>query len=307
MLLTQKNILYRAFGLNIVSEIELPELNIENNNAPIDIEVKLEDLSELWSSSGANSDFIIKNQFVMFKAYDIAIFSIVDGKKISVSPLEGFDEDKVRLWILGTCMGALLLQREIIPLHGSAVVIDGKAYAIVGDSGAGKSTLASAFIKNGYRLLTDDVIAVTLDKKNAPIVTPSYPQQKLWQDSIESFGLECKNYKSIHGRETKFYIPMSSSFYNASVPLAGVIELFKSENDVIEMKEIDSLNRFYTLYSNTFRNFLIRGLGLMQWHFDTCAIMVNQINFFRLQRPISGYNAQQIVDTILPTLLKGSE
>ena len=38
-------------------------------------------------------------------------------------------------------MGALLMQRKILPLHGSAIAIDGKAYAFVGDSGAGKSTL----------------------------------------------------------------------------------------------------------------------------------------------------------------------
>ena len=57
-------------------------------------------------------------------------------------------------------MGAILMQRKILPLHGSAIAIDGKAYAIVGDSGAGKSTLASAFLKRGYQLLSDDVITV---------------------------------------------------------------------------------------------------------------------------------------------------
>ena len=60
--------------------------------------------------------------------------------------------------------GALLMQRKILPLHGSAVAIDGKAYAIVGDSGAGKSTLASAFLNKGYQLLSDDVIAVSLSQ-----------------------------------------------------------------------------------------------------------------------------------------------
>ena len=74
------------------------------------------------------------------------------------------DEDKIRLYILGTCMGALLMQRKILPLHGSAIAIDGKAYAFVGDSGAGKSTLASAFLSKGYKLLSDDVIAVSLSE-----------------------------------------------------------------------------------------------------------------------------------------------
>ena len=49
-----------------------------------------------------------------------------------VSPLKRYDEDVIRLYILGTCMGAILMQRRIFPLHGSAVAINGKAYAFVG-------------------------------------------------------------------------------------------------------------------------------------------------------------------------------
>ena len=64
------------------------------------------------------------------------------------------DEDMIRLYILRDMYGTLLMQRKILPFHGSAIAINGKAYAIVGDSGAGKSTLASAFLKEGYQLLT---------------------------------------------------------------------------------------------------------------------------------------------------------
>ena len=38
-------------------------------------------------------------------------------------------------YLLGTCMGTILMQRKILPLHGSAIEIEGKVYAIVGDSG----------------------------------------------------------------------------------------------------------------------------------------------------------------------------
>ena len=44
--------------------------------------------------------------------------------------------------------------------------------------------LASAFLNRGYQLLSDDVIAVSLSQEESiPFVTPSYPQQKLWQES----------------------------------------------------------------------------------------------------------------------------
>jgi hypothetical protein len=308
MLVTEKKFLYKAFGLSILSEISFSELNSTKNKTNIiDVEIKFEDLEEQWSSlSNMENDFVIKKGFVMFQAYDIAIFSITNGKTISVSPLEGYKEDMVRLWILGTCMGALLLQRKAIPLHGSAVVINGSAYAIVGDSGAGKSTLASAFLNKGFKLLTDDVIAVTLNKENTPIVTPAYPQQKLWEDSLGNFGMGWNEYNSIHGRENKYCVPIPSGFYHTSVPLAGVIELEKTENKgEIEIVQIEGLKRFYTLYYNTFRNFLIKGLGLMEWHFQTCAAMVNRIDVYKLYRPNSGFNAVELSETILSTLYKG--
>ena len=77
-------------------------------------------------------------------------------------------------------MGAILMQRKVFPLHGSAIAINGKAYAFVGDSGAGKSTLASAFLNKGYQLLSDDVIAVSLSQDENihlllhPILSKSY-------------------------------------------------------------------------------------------------------------------------------------
>lgn len=42
-------------------------------------------------------------------------------------------------------MGAILFQKKILPVHGSAIDIDEKAYGFIGDSGEGKSILASAF------------------------------------------------------------------------------------------------------------------------------------------------------------------
>ena len=41
------------------------------------------------------------------------------------------DEDIIRLYILGTCMGAILMQRKILPLHGSAIAINGKAMRLL--------------------------------------------------------------------------------------------------------------------------------------------------------------------------------
>ena len=96
----------------------------------------------------------------------------------------------MRLFLLGTSFGALLMQRGILPLHGSAMVVNGRGVVFTGMSGAGKSSLLAAFRKKGYPFLTDDVVAVTVDTAGTAWIHPSYPQQKLWRDSTKAVGVD---------------------------------------------------------------------------------------------------------------------
>ncbi|WP_017378579.1 HPr kinase/phosphorylase [Paenisporosarcina sp. TG-14] len=304
MLSVEKKTIYKAFGLTITSEFPLPEippLNIED--VGIDIVIEKADLTTLWSEHSIDDDdFVIKKDWIMFNISETALFLIQNGSRILVSPYKGANEDEIRLFILGTCMGAILMQRKILPIHGSAIAIDGKTYAIVGDSGAGKSTLASAFLKRGYKLLSDDVIPVSLTSDNIPMVTPAYPQQKLWLESLHHFEMESSNYKSLFVRENKFAVPVHSQFVTEPLPLAGVFELIKGDNDEINLQPIQNLQRFYTLYYNTYRNFFIEASGLMDWHFTHCSKMINKIDFYQLRRPATRFSAHELVDLILTTI-----
>ncbi|MES5956136.1 aldolase [Bacillus fungorum] len=308
MIITQKETVYQAFGLSVVSDIPLPELPYTNNKLDkIDVEIKIEDLSKIWFDlSDKQRTFIVNENRVMFQVPNVVIFSIQGGKTITVSPLEKYEEDMIRLWILGTCMGAILMQRKVFPLHGSAVVINGKAYAFIGESGAGKSTLASGFIKKGYQFLSDDVIAISFSQETyAPIVIPSYPQQKLWQDSLTNFGMEKGEYQSICGREEKYSVPVTSQYFSEILSLAGIFELVKTESEEIEVRKIENLERFYTLFRHTFRNFLIHDLGLTEWHFRQSADILSKVDMYQLCRPISRFSAPQLVDVIINTINKG--
>jgi hypothetical protein len=300
----QNKVLFKAFGLNINSEIFLSELPIMDVRKDlIDIEISIKNLKSKWAELNIpNDEFVVRENEVMFQIPDIAIFSIRDGSKITVSPLDDYDVDTARLYLLGTCMGAILLQRKILPLHGSAVVIDGKAYGFVGDSGAGKSTLASAFLKNGYQLLTDDVIAIHLSEEEVPIVTPSYPQQKLWQESLNEFGMGNHQYRPLLARETKYAVPIGLNFTAESAPLAGVFELVKTEGGQLEILPIQGLERLRTLLYHTYRHFIISPSGLMEWHFNMITRIVNKIDMFQLCRPISRFTAHDLPPLILKTL-----
>ncbi|MEH7074910.1 aldolase [Neobacillus drentensis] len=304
MIKTFAKVNYKVFGLNVVSEITLPELiQIQSLVERVDIRIIIKDLTKVWSEcANTHGDFMVKKNLVMFQVPNIAIFSIQDGNKIIVSPFTGSMEGEIRLFILGTCMGIILQQRKILPLHGSAVEIDGSAYAFIGNSGAGKSTLASAFLNNGSRILTDDIIAISFSEDGRPFVTPSYPQQKLWQESLNEFGLENHQFQPLFERETKYAIPVHSQFSREPIPLGGIFELVKTTDEEIEIREVKGLERLHTLFYHTYRNFVIAPSELMDWHFNTSAQVVKKIDFFQIVRPASQFTAHDLPGLILKKL-----
>ncbi|WML46414.1 aldolase [Neobacillus sp. PS3-40] len=293
--------MYKAFGLTICSEISLPELTqLHKDEEVADIFIDIGYLSCFWDEFKIHQrNFIVKESLVIFQIPNTATFCIKDGKNIIVSPMDGSDYDKIRLYILGTCMGVLLMQRKIFPLHGSAIAINGKAYAFIGNSGAGKSTLASAFINKGFQLLSDDVVAVKFLNEDGPFIMPSYPQQKLWKDSLEKFGMQTSDYRPLFERETKYSIPVNSNFSHEPSPLAGVFELVKTENEHIQICKIEKLERFRTLLYQTYRHSLVNKMGLTEWHFTDSSKIINKVQMYQLKRPTSEFTAQNLVSMIL--------
>lgn len=293
---------YKAFGLTIASEIALPELLQEADQASAaDVCIQQEDLSRAWKErQGSDDCYEVDDGVFMLNIEGTGIYSVREGKRISFSPAAGAEETAVRLYLLGTCMGALLFQRKLLPLHGSAVVVDGKAYAFVGDSGAGKSTLAAAFLRLGYPLLTDDVIAVTLTGDRVPFVIPAYPQQKLWQESIDKLGMRSEHYLPLY--QSKFAVPVASLFCKEPVPLAGIFELVKSDKAETELRRLRGLERLPTVRYHTYRQFLISKLGLDHRHFSTSVSVVDRINMYQLRRPAEGFTVDELVGRILQAI-----
>jgi len=293
---------YKAFGFIIKSSISLPELKkISSPVNAYDIEIEFESLTEAWNSvSTPSNQFFVSEQHIMFHLANIAIYRIENGNKIIVSPMEGIEESQLRLYILGSCMGAILMQRQVLPLHGSAIAMDGKAYAIVGHSGAGKSTLASAFLEKGFDLLTDDIIPLTFSKESGrPYVIPSYPQQKLWQESLAHFGHDSSNFKPLVNRKTKFAVPVTSQFSDKPIPLAGIFELVKTKENHITLKPLHKLDVLQTIFNHTYRNNFIDGMKLREWHFYSALKVINHVNIYQLRRPGFRFTVGELIDCVL--------
>lgn len=290
---------YQSFGLIIESEFPLPELKRLNESSnhshtPSDVVMARRSLEPLWQELQSGHEHLaVGDGIVLIRVPDTAIFGMQEGSSIWVSPFPNADQDKIRLYLLGSCMGIILMQKRILPLHGSAIAMDGRAYAIVGNSGAGKSTLSSYLLEQGHTLLSDDLIAVHTSGQTAPVVMPAYPQQKIWQESMQLLGRSTAGLKPLFERETKFAVPVADSFCDTPLPLAGIFELAKADTGP-SIVPIEGLERFQTLLRHTFRGFLLEPLGLMEWHFQTLAGFAGSIDMFRLTRPSEGDSLSEL-------------
>lgn len=292
---------YQAFGMNLTSNIVFPELlAIRDENAAIDVEIEKKELTDCpFGVQLPDYQFTISGDSLIFHIPETGVFEVQSGRRVIAYTYPQCDDSRVRLYLLGTCMGAILIRRRIVPLHGSAVVIDGKAYAFIGESGAGKSTLAAEFLARGNSLISDDVIPVITDADQPPMIIPAYPQQKLWEESLERFDMTVSDHRPIVSNAKKYAVSVRSKFQTEPVPLAGVIEIVKHDAEFLESVRMSRLEGLHALLSHTYRRQITELLGLRQWHFSAISSIASRIEVRQVRRPAGSFTAQAIADHIL--------
>ena len=119
---------YKAFGLIIESEILIPELMSYSDVDQADVRVVLTKKLD-FSGKGidANNWFVVEEDELLLEIDKISRFRVTHGTLIEIEPLEEGDIQSIRLFLLGSAIGGLLHQRGILPIHASAVEVNGKA------------------------------------------------------------------------------------------------------------------------------------------------------------------------------------
>lgn len=288
--------LYTAFGLRIRSCLPLPELlpatgpgedvNIVYGLVPADLPEAVEKGVRYQAAPGR----------LLLKVDGVARYLVSDGCQVTIERDPAADDDDVRVFLLGSALGALLHQRADLVLHGSAIVAGDGSVAFLGISGVGKSTLAMAFRKRGYALLTDDLCVVRPAADGRMAIQPGFPQAKLWLDSLERLEILPDDLKRIRRKLEKRALPLrDDAFVAEPLPVRRLYVLQAANQDELKLTPLEGPQKFAALKDYTYRFRFVDGLRGKPAHFQQGLALAQQAAISVVVRPREPFRLDELV------------
>lgn len=290
---------YQAFQLITHSELELPELqpitNTKSTNIDLVIRYGAVPTDGLNNPCKKGLFFQAKPGIFWLHIPNVARFLVIAGNEIIIEPALGAAEALVRVFLLGSCFGVLLMQRGLFLLHGNAIQVDDYAISLTGQSGAGKSTLSGAFFKQGYSILADDICAINTQME----VIPSFPQIKIWADAAAQLAIDTTNLRAIRPAIEKYAFPLDSAHFCAHrLPLKVIYILTSHNKEEILIQHLSGIEKFMPLRSQRYHPLHLKALAIDKEHKKQCGQLANHVTLARIARPNTGYCIAELVEHI---------
>jgi hypothetical protein len=288
--------IYRLYGLAAQSDWPLHECLPAAPDALPDISIINGLVPAHGIDAGSDNPYeqSIEGEFWL-NVEAVARYWIRNGREIIIEPYPEADDESIRVYLLGSAIGALLFQRGLLLIHGNAIEVGDACLVCVGDSGAGKSTLAAAFLRHGHRLLADDVVPVSEDG----MATPGFPRIKLWGDAARQLGIETAGLRRIIPDMDKYNVPLGGRFCDTLLPVKWVYVLEPSEGDDFVLEPFEGMARFEPLHENTYRVHFLDHMDLKPRHLRQVAELAGRIRMARIRRPKQGFRLAELVQFIL--------
>ena len=294
---------YRVFGLGLAGDFQLAghhltgasRVDLELDSAPPEeLIAELADSRPFFASpcltqtgeSLATLHRFGDREVLRFGAEDD--FYLLEGRIICHSHVP--EQPWMReIRLLGPVL-AFWLERHGVPaLHASAIELDGRAVAFLSSSRGGKSTLAAGMVREGYRLLSDDIVAVSL-VEGRPWGRPGYPQMRMWPAEADHFVGDHGKLSRIHPDFEKGRVPVTPSifgdFCDTPLPLAAILMPERREADAdIEWVPIPGRQAVIELVRHSFSPHIVAAVGLQPSRLEVFGQVAESIPIQTLRYP----------------------
>ncbi len=230
-------------------------------------------------------------------------FRVESGNQITIIHNYNTVPEETLVFLYGSCMGAALYQRGIIPLHGSAVLTEKGAVLFLGISGAGKSTTAAALMHRGYTIISDDISAVKLEGKRAVLI-PAKTDIKLWKKSLNMLNKATDGLTPVRNKFEKYYLPLNNEGLKEHYPVHKIYILNAHNEESIDFsKPLKGKEKFNRVERHAYRRKFIKGLNRKREFFNTVMCLLSNVEVKTVTRPKEG-RFKGLIDKIEEDMLR---
>ena len=296
---------YEVFNFNFLSSnLQLPDLKKVKNSKKSKILIR-EENSNNWPEidKGMHDTFYLRMQKndLRLQIEGVGKYRINNGENIAWEKENNKVQDKdILAFLVGSAFGAILIQNGLYVLHGNALVKDNKAIVCIGHSGYGKSTLAYSLINAGWKLVADDLVALTPQLK----ILPGIPTIKLWLDAVRAFGLDERKLKPIReGINKYFFIPNPNNLSIKSCDLNAIYLLSDKPKGKIDIEDFEFINNDRSekksvsiLLNHSYRPRFVRGMEREGDYFMAFSKLQRTVPLIKLNLPNGIRNLQKLVE-----------
>jgi hypothetical protein len=255
---------YHVFGLRIASAVPLRNLAalLDTSGADPDVTIQIAAADDIPEREG-RPQFDVDENGVTLTMHGTARYRVEAGRRVTVTPHRSASERNVVLYLLGSVVGILCHQRRLIPLHASAILVNGRAIAFCGHSGIGKSTLVSHLAARGHEMLCDDVCVVKFDDSGLPLAFPGLPTARLWRDAAEHLGHDCAELDLVIDGRDKYHTPRHMIAAEGPFPLDRIYMINDGRGeDAMMFAPLKGVRAVQTLINETYRKVYLEPMGL---------------------------------------------
>lgn len=283
---------YKVYGVTVASDLLFPQLVVCEDTSRYDVVIGKTELSEEIHKVLPEKKYEFGKEYSWLSNTTCQI-RVYDGKRITYALTGDGHPEWLQTYILGYGMSMLALQREMLPIHCSVVADEKGAVLIAGESGAGKSTATTAFLKEGYTLMADDMAWVDGEK-----VYPAFPYQKLCRDVVEREGYNPEDLIYIDEQKDKFLARYRGYFSTEARPMKGFILLYMTSEKKVTMRKLTGLDRLHVYVGNLFlRKLMTREQKYAPYIGAIGLKMASKVPLLCIGRPVEGNTAEEVVRT----------
>ncbi len=279
---------YQLAGLRFESQLPLPELGPALAPAPnetADVRVIAHPVTPPTDEPPAPGTmrWTCQSARCVIEIADVGRFEVSAGKQIAVERT-GTDDHLLRLYLLGSALGALWHQRGQLPLHAGAVVLGGSAWAFVGDSGAGKSSLVTALAElSGAAYLCDDVCILDLPATGEAVAWPGLARVRASPELCAALQLDGLARLATQDPYGKLALAPPWPRPETALPLAGVVVLEAGEGRDPTLERLTGGAALTAAIEHTYRPEYLPAAARIR-HFEQCAALIRRVPVYSLRR-----------------------